>query len=379
LQASGATQTAVLAGHSVAFTGKLLSLPRAAARALVERLGGTAAAAVTAKTTMLVVGRGSGPGSAAESHASHKLRKAEQVNLQQPGRIKVLSEEEFCQLTGLHSPSALKQQFYAQRDVTVLYPRLCEDHLRQLQKHGILCPAVKTNSETYYAFSDLLVLRRVHAELERGSTFRQVVRSLTASGGGQMALDFRIGAQPARVVALGERAGRGKNARLLPAAVSLRESEDAEAAAEEYFSAGAQADDGSPAGRELAAASYRKALELSPALVPAIINLANLYYGRDELAEAQALYERAATLAPGYFEAHFNLGNIHHDLGRYPEAEQYYRRALSFNPVYPDAHLYLAVTLERMGRSAEARPYWRTYRDLAPDGEWADLAREFSD
>ena len=52
--------------------------------------------------------------------------------------------------------------------------------------------------------------------------------------------------------------------------------------------------------------------------MPALINLANIHYARDEIAEAQALYERAISLEPDVFEAHFNLGNIFHDLGRYP-------------------------------------------------------------
>ena len=63
----------------------------------------------------------------------------------------------------------------------------------------------------------------------------------------------------------------------------------------------------------------RHALEVDPYLVPALINLANIHYSRDEIAEAQALYERAISLESDVFEAHFNLGNILHDLGRYPE------------------------------------------------------------
>ena len=63
--------------------------------------------------------------------------------------------------------------------------------------------------------------------------------------------------------------------------------------------------------------AYRRALEIDPYLVPALINLANIHYSRDEIAEAQALYERAIALEPDVFEAHFNLGNIFHDLGRY--------------------------------------------------------------
>jgi tetratricopeptide (TPR) repeat protein len=56
-----------------------------------------------------------------------------------------------------------------------------------------------------------------------------------------------------------------------------------------------------------------------------------------------------------------------------------YGEALVINPAYPEAHFYLAVTLEKLGRSGEARPHWREYRALAPDGEFVELAREFSE
>jgi polysaccharide export outer membrane protein len=68
--------------------------------------------------------------------------------------------------------------------------------------------------------------------------------------------------------------------------------------------------------------AYRRALEIDPYMVPALINLANLHYSRDDVVEAQALYERAIALEPDVFEAHFNLGNIFHDLARYIEAPQ---------------------------------------------------------
>ena len=121
------------------------------------------------------------------------------------------------------------------------------------------------------------------------------------------------------------------------------------------------------------------ALEIDPNLVAALINLANIHYSRDEIAEAQALYARAIALDPDVFEAHFNLGNIFHDLGRYDEAQVCYYDALRLNPSYADAHFYLAVTLEKAGKSLEARAHWRAYRQLAPDGEWVELAREFGD
>ena len=99
-----------------------------------------------------------------------------------------------------------------------------------------------------------------------------------------------------------------------------------------------------------------------PQLVPAIVNLANIHYERDELVEAEALYEKAIRVDVDCFEAYFNLGNIHHDLARYAEAVSAYRDALAINPAYPEAHFYLAVTLEKLGRSVEAKRHWREYR-----------------
>ena len=138
-------------------------------------------------------------------------------------------------------------------------------------------------------------------------------------------------------------------------------------------------DTGDPATVDEAAANYRRALEVDPYLTPALINLANIHYSRSELVEAQALYERSIGLESDFFEAHFNLGNIYHDLGQFREALGCYRESLRLNPEYANAHFYLAVTFEKMGRSDEARPHWRAYQELAPDGEWVELAREFSE
>jgi tetratricopeptide (TPR) repeat protein len=151
------------------------------------------------------------------------------------------------------------------------------------------------------------------------------------------------------------------------------------ARAEELFRVASALDDGDEASMDEAAATYRKALEIDPSLVAALINLANIHYSRDELVEAQALYERAIGLEPDFFEAHFNLGNIYHDLGRFLEAQACYREALRLNTFYADAHFYLAVTFEKMGLSQDARPHWRAYQQLAPHGEWVELAKEFSE
>jgi tetratricopeptide (TPR) repeat protein len=280
---------------------------------------------------------------------------------------------------------------HSHRDILAMYPSIRIDHLRYLEKCGLVKPEI-VNNERLYGFADLTALRQIAGELQQGTPFRAVARTLQASREGQLAFDFRLDAHPARIIELKPRAtepfgtsGETETQGTIPIGtlgtpgtigtgvfgpISL---------AEQYFLMGSLLDDGTPERVEEAVKSYRRALEEDPDLVAALINLANIRYSRDELAEAQALYERAINLDDTYFEAHFNLGNIHHDHGRYSEAEASYRIALALNNNYADAHFYLAVTLEKMGRSIDARAHWKAYERLAPNGEWVELAREFSD
>jgi tetratricopeptide (TPR) repeat protein len=358
-----------LSGQLVVFTGKLSSLGRRDARALVARLGGATADDVNPRTTMLVVGA-EGFGRALQDKSA-KLRRAEEL------QIRILSEEEFCQIAQVPTADALKQQYYALRDLMARYRSLREDHVRYLVKYGVLRPVLRTNADTFFAFRDLAILRQANEELAQGVAFGSIVRTLKASHQGQLELDFRLDAAPARVIALRQRTEKPQDAAppgsLTPARQANR------ARAEEYFRAASALDEGDESTLEEAAATYRKALELDPYLVAALINLANIHYSRDELAEAQALYERAIGLESDFFEAHFNLGNIYHDLGRFAEAQACYTEALRLNPFYADTHFYLAVTFEKMGLSQEARPHWRAYQQLAPRGEWVELAKEFSE
>jgi len=369
-----------LAGQLVVFTGKLSSLGRKDACALVARLGGATADDVNAKTTMVIVGaEGFGPAAAAGEDAprerSHKLKRAEELNAEHGAQIHILSEDEFCRLANVPSPETLKRQYHATRDLLVRYRALRDDHIRYMVKCGLIRPVLRTNADTFFAFADLGAIKQANDELESGVSFRSVVRTLTASRHGQLAFDFRLDAAPAKIITL-RRPSVERAAKLADqSAAIVRDT----ALAEDYFRAGSALDDGDEVNLEEAAAAYRRSLECDPYLVAALINLANIHYSRDELAEAQALYERAIGLESDFFEAHFNLGNIYHDLNRFPEAQACYREALRLNPLYADAHFYLAVTFEKMGLSQDARPHWRAYQQLAPQGEWVELAKEFSE
>jgi hypothetical protein len=290
------------------------------------------------------------------------------------------------------------------KDIRHLYPRISENHLRYLEKWGLIRPASVRGASGEFTFSDVATIKQLSTELERDVPLKVALRSLMADHQGQLELDFHAsGSAPAKVVALppplqrpprrdanrgsgagpglGPPDGRRMADRAIPqiAGNAFPFSDPQAALAAKYFIEGSRLDDGDERKMEDAAAAYRKALVIDPDLVPAIVNLANIHYAHDELIEAQALYERATGLDPDCFEAHFNLGNIHHDLGRYEDALICYRDAVALNPGYPDAHFYLAVTLEKTGHSPEAKPHWKTYQELAPNGEWIELAREFSE
>ena len=271
---------------------------------------------------------------------------------------------------------------YSLRDIRNLYPAVTENHLRYLEKWGLIRQGGEPREQREYSFADLQTIKHVASELERGTALKVILRAIMAERQGQLELDFHAtpSATRAKVLTLRKTAPPVEPPAPPPAAAAAFPFSDPQTAlAAKYFIEGSRLDDGDERTMEQAAAAYRKALVIDPDLVPAIVNLANIHYARDELIEAQALYERAIGLDLDCFEARFNLGNIHHDLGRYRDALGCYRAAVALNPTYADAHFYLAVTLEKTGHSPDAKVHWKAYQDLAPNGEWAELAKEFSE
>lgn len=359
-----------LSGERVAIAGKLSLLSRRDARALVERFGGHLIETAGEGATVIL-----GGGDEYENVASDGA-----------GR-RVISESELCEAAGLPAADALRAQFKTARDIRAMYPNIRDEHLRFFEKWGLVRPM----AGRFYGFSDVHLIRQASAEIDKGLPLNAVLRALSAARQGQLQLDFQTARE--RGQAPRGRDAAGHQARVVtlaprpappPALFPPPDPSSSggpppgnEALAARYFMEAARLDDGLDEHVEPAASAYRRALIADPDLVPALVNLANIHYARDQHIEAMALYERALSLDPDCFEAHFNLGNVHHDLSRYEDALASYREAVSLNPSYPEAHFYLAVTLEKMGRSPEARPHWRMYRELAPQGEWVELAKEF--
>src|SRR5258708_25705987 len=104
---------------------------------------------------------------------------------------------------------ALRRQFYGARDIRSLYPRVTDNHLRYLEKWGLVRPAAHTTTERFYPFTDLSTIKQLAAELDRDVPLKKVLRSLLPVHHGQLQLDFHAALSvPPKVVPLPARSAR---------------------------------------------------------------------------------------------------------------------------------------------------------------------------
>ena len=61
---------------------------------------------------------------------------------------------------------------YGLRDVRSLYPTVSENHLRYLEKWGLLRQSGRPRAEREYSFTDLLAIKQVASELEKGTPLK---------------------------------------------------------------------------------------------------------------------------------------------------------------------------------------------------------------
>src|SRR5688572_8335952 len=79
---------------------------------------------------------------------------------------------------------------YGVRDIRSLYPAVTENHLRYLEKWGLVRQAGGQRTDREYTFADLQTIKHVAGELERGTTLKVILRALAAEREGQLVLDF---------------------------------------------------------------------------------------------------------------------------------------------------------------------------------------------
>jgi tetratricopeptide (TPR) repeat protein len=103
-----------------------------------------------------------------------------------------------------------------------------------------------------------------------------------------------------------------------------------------------------------AAARYRWALELSPRLFAAHINLGNILDSHGQLEEAAHHYREAHAAAPRAQLAALNLGNTLNRLSRRTQAAEALSTAVQLDPSHWQASLNLGNTMCAMGQLSQA-------------------------
>lgn len=118
---------------------------------------------------------------------------------------------------------------------------------------------------------------------------------------------------------------------------------------------------------EGAESAYLKALELEPAEMVAMSNLASLYQylGRTREAKTYASKVRRFKLRNPYY--HFGLGMQAFQNGQYREAVDRFRIALRLKPVEHNFDLAIAKAYVRLGRIDKASGYLKLAAKNAPD------------
>jgi Flp pilus assembly protein TadD len=110
--------------------------------------------------------------------------------------------------------------------------------------------------------------------------------------------------------------------------------------------------------------ALRRALELSPGLPEAQVNLGGILLARWDFRGCVELNRSAAAARPEFLQAHYNEGLGHLYLGAAQEMVGCFRRVLELDPAHAGGHYHLAVGLLALGDAAGAQHHCDVAVDL---------------
>ena len=350
------TDRNVVAG-TVAFTGRLASMKRAEAFALVRKQGGTPREGVTRKTDVLIVGELGWP-LVDDGRPSNSLAQARSYG------IPVASERQFLEWLGRAVPDEQAKTYTA--DQLSSLSKVPNDILDQLAMFGLIEP-----KGGRYGFRDLAAARQIAALLASGVALSVVTKSLAEIRkwlpDAQLS-NLRMFPESSDRILIEQMKGRTDKTGqfMLPVEAS---GDDPDAL---FAAAQAAEDDGDTAGAER---FYRRLVKVDGGDAAARFNLANLLRAAGRTVEAEALYRDATKADPAFTAAWYNLADMLDDSGRTPEAITALHAAIKADPDYADAIFNLALLLQKQEAHAEAAVQWRRYLKLDSDSQWSARAK----
>ncbi len=344
-------------GGEVAFTGRLASMTRSEAFALVEKHGGTPRTGVTKKTAAVVVGELGWP-LLADGRPSNCLAKAKAY------RIPIASERQFLTWVGQTRPDN-QTKAYAREELAAL-SKVSVELIDQLAMFGLIEPR-----DGLFGFRDLCSARQVAKLLASGVTLSTITRSLCEirtwlPEAGLANLRLYPESADSLLVEFLEGRVTKKGQFVLPI-----ESRSADANALFEKAQAAEAAQDWPSAERL----YRLIIKTEPKDAAAAFNLGNVLRSQNKHIEAEAAYRISLERDPRFAEAWYNLGGLLDDQRRIPEALRCLQQAVAADPDYADAVFNLALMLQRLERYGDAAAQWKRYLEIDRSSVWAGRAK----
>ena len=106
--------------------------------------------------------------------------------------------------------------------------------------------------------------------------------------------------------------------------------------------------------KKIALNLYKKALNVNPNSLTALLNISTLYYEFKKYDKAMSFAEKALEIKEGNFAALMNLGNAHYAKSEFPEALSYYEKLYALNSNSYNAIVNIANTCYNMSHFVRA-------------------------
>ena len=348
--------TSSLLKGKVAFTGRLASMKRAEAFALVKAEGGAPRQGVTKQTSVLVVGALGWP-LLADGRPASSLARAKEY------KIPTVGERSFLEWVGRLAPDDQAKTYSL--DQLANLSKLPAGVVERLSLFGLI-----GHGDTF-GFCDLTAARQIRDLFDAGVGLSTITKSLMEIRkwlpGADLA-KLRLFAEADDKILVAQLGGRTNRSGQFELPVGR-----AQESPDELFEQ-AQAAEAANANAD-AERLYRRAMKLDPSDPAAPFNLGNLFRSIGRKADAEAAYRAATRADPAYAEAWYNLADLLEDQGRTDKAVASLRRALDADPDYTDAIFNMALLLQRAEHYVAAADFWRRYLALDATSAWATKAR----
>jgi tetratricopeptide (TPR) repeat protein len=344
--------------RSVAFTGRLASMKREEAFALVRERGGTPRRGLTKTTAILVVGALGWP-LLPDGQPSKSLSLAKSYG------VAIASERHFLEWAGRAIPDEQLKTYSASQisSLSALPP----DVIERLTEFGLL-----DRREERYGFRDLMAARQLAELFASGVALSTVTRSLheIRKWLPEAALsNLRLFPASSDAVLVEHLKGRTDETGQFVLPVSA-----AKENLDELFEQAHVAEQVSDF--EAAQRLYRRIMKIDPNDAAAAFNLGNLLRSTGQKIEAESAYRSAAKADATFAEAWYNLADILDEQSQSDQAVVCLKRALDADPNYADAIFNLGLLYQRTNRLAEASICWRRYLALDKGSPWSSRAKQ---